>query len=189
MRIRQMRLEQRGSAATALRFFQTLLLSAVLVWLNVVLATTSTLAQQNDAIRSTIDRRCVVCHGCYDAPCQFRMSSDQGLLRGASKERIYEPSRLTEAPLTRLGIDATTVEQWRDLGFFDVLHGSGDQRSVLERMLALGRAHPLPQNEPLPKAIDLDIKRKLALSGSSGDASLRNSHSARRNALWNRATQ
>ncbi len=162
MRIRQMRLEQRGSAATALRFFQTLLLSAVLVWLNVVLATTSTLAQQNDTIRSTIDRRCVVCHGCYDGPCQFRMSSDQGLLRGANKERIYEPSRLTEAPLTRLGIDATTVEQWRDLGFFDVLHGSGDQRSVLERMLALGRAHPLPQNEPLPKAIDLDIKRKLA---------------------------
>ena len=114
------------------------------------------------SVRQTIERRCVVCHGCYDAPCQFRMSSDDGLARGASKEPVYDPSRLTEAPLTRLGIDASSPRQWHDLGFFSMLPQPGSTApSVTERMLALGRAHPLTPNAPLPDSVDLDIKRKL----------------------------
>ncbi len=142
----------------------------VLRWLLFVLAPVVLLpaamsvaiAQQSDAVRQTIERRCVVCHGCYDAPCQFRMSSDDGLLRGASKERVYQASRLSDAPLTRLGFDATTVKQWRGLGFFDVLTAKAEGQSVMERMLALGQAHPPHQNQPLPKAIDLDINRKFS---------------------------
>lgn len=65
----------------------------------------------------TIERRCVVCHGCYDAPCQFRMTSDEGVARGATKLPVYDSSRLSEAPLTRLGIDASSVDEWRKLDF------------------------------------------------------------------------
>ncbi len=115
-------------------------------------------------IKPMIERRCVVCHGCYDAPCQFRMTSPEGIARGASKEPVYDPARTTDATLTRLGIDASTTEEWRRLGFADIApHGKEDpESSILWRMLALGRQHPLPANISLPKNIDLDVTRKLS---------------------------
>ena len=112
----------------------------------------------------TIERRCVVCHGCYDAPCQFRMTSDEGVARGATKQPVYNSSRLAEAPLTRLGIDASSVDEWRTLDFFDIAADATDAdptQSLLYRMLALGRAHPVSENAPLPDSIDLDITRDL----------------------------
>ena len=57
-------------------------------------------------IKPILDSRCVVCHGCYDAPCQLKMSSWDGIARGLSKSAVYGDLRLYEAPLTRLGIDA-----------------------------------------------------------------------------------
>lgn len=117
------------------------------------------------AVRDTVEKRCVVCHGCYDAPCQLKLSSSDGLLRGASKEAVYEPSRLTDAPLTRLGIDARSEAGWRALGFFPVQHNpamSEADPSVLSRLLDLGKANPPPEDGPLPAAVDLNIKRKLA---------------------------
>lgn len=116
------------------------------------------------ALLQTIDRRCVVCHGCYDAPCQFRMTSAEGIARGASKQPVYDASRLIEAPLTRLGIDASTVGGWRNLGFFDVTQNMKDDnsaRSLLWRMLEYGKNHPVLENAALPKSIDLDITREL----------------------------
>ena len=41
-------------------------------------------------IRPLFERRCVVCHGCYDAPCQLKMESWDGIARGASKEPVYK---------------------------------------------------------------------------------------------------
>lgn len=29
--------------------------------------------------RSLLDRRCVVCHGCYDTPCQLNLSASHGM--------------------------------------------------------------------------------------------------------------
>ena len=116
------------------------------------------------SLLSTVERRCVVCHGCYDAPCQFRMTSVEGISRGASKQPVYNSSRLDEAPLTRLGIDAASVEEWRNLGFYDVApaeNNSDPAQSVLWRMLALGRKHPVPQGAALPTSVDLDITRDL----------------------------
>jgi Fatty acid cis/trans isomerase (CTI) len=116
-------------------------------------------------ILQTVEQRCVVCHGCYDAPCQFRMTSAQGVSRGASKQPVYNSSRLEEAPLTRLGIDASSVDEWRGLGFFDVATAPEDTdlaQSILLRMLVLGKQHALPENAPLPKSVDLDITRELS---------------------------
>ncbi len=113
----------------------------------------------------TVERRCIVCHGCYDAPCQFRMTSADGISRGASKQPVYNPSRLQQAPLTRLGTDAASVDEWRNLGFFDVTSAPEDAdpaQSILWRMLALGKKHALPQNAPLPKSVELDILRGLS---------------------------
>ena len=113
----------------------------------------------------TVERRCVVCHGCYDAPCQFRMTSAKGVSRGASKQPIYDSSRLEEAPLTRLGVDASSVDAWRSLGFFSVTPAPEDAdpaQSILWRMLLLGKKHPVPQNATLPKSIDLGITRELS---------------------------
>lgn len=32
-----------------------------------------------------LDNRCVVCHACYDAPCQLKMTSAEGIDRGRAK--------------------------------------------------------------------------------------------------------
>ncbi|MEZ9417929.1 9-hexadecenoic acid cis-trans isomerase, partial [Vibrio sp. 10N.286.49.E1] len=42
-----------------------------------------------DEVKPIIDNRCVVCHACYDAPCQLKMSSVEGIDRGASKALVY----------------------------------------------------------------------------------------------------
>src|SRR5262245_41608543 len=55
-----------------------------------------------NAVRRVVARRCMICHACYDAPCQLVLSSRDGLLRGASKDPVYHSSRLLAAPPTRL---------------------------------------------------------------------------------------
>ena len=52
----------------------------------------------------------MVCHGCYDAPCQLKLDAWKGLERGASKEKVYDGTRLLTAKLTRLFEDAHTTE-------------------------------------------------------------------------------
>nr|WP_276562500.1 fatty acid cis/trans isomerase [Hoeflea prorocentri] len=121
-------------------------------------------APQWSTVQPTIEKRCIVCHGCYDAPCQLKLSSPDGLLRGGSKDRVYDSSRLKDAPLSRLGIDARTVEEWRKLGFFSVTQDAGTpaHSSTLMRLLELAHTNPLPQNAPLPDDIGLDVHRKLS---------------------------
>lgn len=113
-------------------------------------------------IKPILDNRCVVCHGCYDAPCQLKMESWEGLARGLSKASVYGELRLQPAPLTRLGIDAQRASQWRALGFEAVLNERTPlpenqlAASVLWRSLALKQAHPLPEVDVLPAA-DFDF--------------------------------
>ncbi len=72
-------------------------------------------------IRPILANRCVTCHACYDAPCQLKLSSASGILRGASKTPVYASRRILAEEPTRLGIDAKTQRQWRDKGFHSVL--------------------------------------------------------------------
>ena len=111
------------------------------------------------------NRRCLVCHACYDAPCQLKMENATGLDRGASPALVYDSARLLEAPLTRLGIDAHTTPQWRDKGFHPVLN-ERDQTtandlsaSVLYNMLALKSRNPLPAGILPEKMFDFSISR------------------------------
>ena len=76
----------------------------------------------NESVKPVLDSRCVVCHGCYDAPCQLKLTSPVGIDRGLSKAVVYDGTRLTAATPHRLFIDAQSTEQWRELGFSPVLN-------------------------------------------------------------------
>jgi hypothetical protein len=112
-------------------------------------------------VKQLLEQRCIVCHGCYDAPCQLKMESFEGLARGASKARVYEGERLREAPLTRLYQDADTLEAWRSKGFYSVLDATQNDptTSVFARMLELKRANPLPTHGRLPDSFDFSLAR------------------------------
>jgi hypothetical protein len=111
-------------------------------------------------VKSIVEQRCMVCHGCYDAPCQLKLDAWAGLNRGASKEIVYDGDRLIAASPTRLFVDAQTVEQWRTKAFYPVLDDKTPDQSVLARMLALKQQHPLPAGELLPDTITLGLGRE-----------------------------
>jgi hypothetical protein len=110
-----------------------------------------------------IEKRCVVCHGCYDAPCQLKLETYEGLERGATKAQVYDASRLTAADPTRLFIDAQLLVDWRRKGFHAVLpeRGAPDpNKSVLMRMLELKRTHPLPVDAKLDDLFTFSLDRE-----------------------------
>jgi len=117
-----------------------------------------------EQVQPVLENRCVVCHGCYDAPCQLQLSSYAGLDRGATKEPVYDSSRLRVAPLTRLHADAQNTDEWRERGFFSALEesDSAGDGSLLLNMLALGRARPVTPDARLPDSFPLDINRELS---------------------------
>ena len=112
------------------------------------------------AVKPIIEQRCMVCHGCYDAPCQLKLDAWAGLQRGASKDKVYDGTRLRTANMTRLFIDAQTNQEWRDKGFYPVLNNDNPQQSVLQGMLELKQQHPLPPGDKLPDSFDLGLDRK-----------------------------
>ena len=119
-------------------------------------------------VRPILDRRCVVCHGCYDAPCQLKLSSAAGIQRGGSKEIVYDGARITAADPTRLFIDALTTAQWRTKGFHPVVSEGAQEPydrldgSVMYRMLRLKQRHPQPLTGLLDPSIDTSLGRKAA---------------------------
>ncbi|MGY3571607.1 fatty acid cis/trans isomerase [Vibrio paucivorans] len=118
-----------------------------------------------DEVKPIIDNRCVVCHACYDAPCQLKMSSVEGIDRGANPELVYQGTRLTAANPTRLFEDAESTEQWRDLGFHPILNEriqtptANMEAGLVARMLMQKENHPLPQQDQL-EGFDFSIDRQ-----------------------------
>ena len=106
-------------------------------------------------VKPVIDKRCVVCHGCYDAPCQLKMSSIEGIVRGISDQNVYDLSRLKEAPTTRLFGEGYDLQQWRDHGFSAVVNERADtpeanrKASLLYQVLALKERSGPPENKIL----------------------------------------
>ena len=115
-----------------------------------------------ERVRPTLERRCVVCHACYDAACQLKLTSPEGIERGATKRSVYAV-RAGDADATRLHVDATGAAAWRELDFHPVLNERDPtpeanlEASLMHRMLALKSANPLPaaSNEPLPASAGL----------------------------------
>ncbi len=117
-------------------------------------------------VKPVIENRCVVCHGCYDAPCQLKLSSIEGIQRGANPTRVYNSTRVIAAEMSRLYIDEDSVQGWRGRGFRPVLNEYIDsteanrEASLLAQMLLMKRAHPLPEGKILPDDFDLTLDRK-----------------------------
>jgi len=116
-------------------------------------------------IHPILDKKCVACHGCYDAPCQLKMEIGSGLERGASKIKIYNGSRLNNLPPTRLGVDYQYTKDWREHGFYPVINGyqrNNDHTAstLMLKMLDLARRNPFPINKSIPKEIKFGLSRE-----------------------------
>jgi len=134
-------------------------------------------------VQDILNRRCVVCHGCYDAPCQLKLSAWEGVARGASPERVYDGARLLNTAPTRLFEDAFGASAWRRRGFHAVLNerpGVDDVTgSLLAQMLLLKQRSPLPAGPLLPGSFDVSIDRAQRCTAIEGYADF-----AARYPLW-----
>ena len=118
-----------------------------------------------EEVRPILESRCVVCHGCYDAPCQLKLSSAEGIHRGGNKKKVYDGARITADEPTRLFIDADTTEEWRQKAFHPVLN-EGDvnprtnlENSVIYRMLRQKQLYPQARTGMLSDDFDLGLDR------------------------------
>lgn len=106
-------------------------------------------------IQPILNQRCVVCHACYDAACQLKLSSYEGIDRGGHKEPVYDGTRLLAAQPSRLLVDAKSTLEWRERGYFPVLNEriqtpeANLEGSLLFQMLKLKSTHPLPKQKIL----------------------------------------
>ncbi|MEN8212193.1 MAG: fatty acid cis/trans isomerase, partial [Thermodesulfobacteriota bacterium] len=96
-------------------------------------------------VKPILDMRCVVCHSCYNSPCQLKLSSFEGVDRGGSKKAVYQATRLTTMDPTRLFIDAMTTKEWREKDFFSVTESkaqTGYNNSIMLQLLSHKMKNP-----------------------------------------------
>jgi hypothetical protein len=113
-------------------------------------------------VKPLLDKRCTVCHSCYNSPCQLKLDSFEGVDRGATKRAIYNSSRLKTMEPTRLFIDAQTTGEWRKKEFFSVTESSvsgGQNNSLMIQMLAHKMKTPKSTGEYRPDADDLTCSK------------------------------
>lgn len=122
------------------------------------LARAETLSYQDD-IQPILTHKCIACHACYDAPCQLNLGSGEGIVRGASKQPVYDGTRSKAQATTRLYYDAQGEAAWRRRDFHSVLDAQSGQAALLTQMLELGRSQPLKPNAKLPEGLDISINR------------------------------
>jgi hypothetical protein len=108
-------------------------------------------------VEPVLVKRCVVCHSCYNSPCQLKLSSWDGLERGASKEMIYNGGRLKTMDPSRLLIDAHTENEWREKGFVSVKQQQSQEYtdSLMYMILDHKRIAPKVSGEYYSEATDL----------------------------------
>jgi len=133
-------------------------------------ATIAQVINFNDNIQPIIENRCIVCHGCYDAPCQLKMESRAGIERGANKAMVYNGERLVTANITDslsalTELKRETLQPLREQGFFPVLNErqqteqGNTQASLIYQMLQLKKQHPLPNEPILNDSFDVSLDR------------------------------
>ena len=125
----------------------------------------STISEPLSDVRSVLDNRCVVCHACYDAPCQLKLSSMEGIKRGITDQLVYDGARLNPIEPTRLFFDAKNTRQWREKDFHPVLNetnqSSGNlKNSLLYQVLEQKRKAPLPSVAVLDDNFDFSLNRE-----------------------------
>jgi len=118
----------------------------------------STTVDYLDDVSPILARRCVVCHSCYNAACQLKLGSIEGIERGGSKIPVYDGARIRTQDPTRLFIDAQTTKQWRKKGFHSVTESDVSEpynASIMLHLLDHKRRHPASTGEYHAEATDL----------------------------------
>ncbi len=113
-------------------------------------------------VKPILNKRCTVCHSCYNSPCQLKLDSFEGADRGATKRTIYNASRLSSMDPTRLFIDARTTGEWRGKEFFSVTDssvGNGLNDSIMIQMLSHKMKTPATSGDFRSEADDLTCSR------------------------------
>ena len=116
-------------------------------------------------VQPIFDAKCAACHSCNEAPCQLKLTSDDGVTRGGNKQKVHNGTRKDDQAPTRLGIDALNTTDWRRKGFFSVRYSPVDnnpaplQASLLYSMVELGHQHPWAPNSKLPDGIEFGRDR------------------------------
>jgi len=109
-------------------------------------------------VKPVLDKRCAVCHSCYNSPCQLKLNSYEGVDRGGSKKAVYNASRLSTMDPTRLFIDAKTTEEWRTKDFHTVTEstaGDGVNNSLMLQILNHKMENPASTGDYFSEADDL----------------------------------
>lgn len=109
-------------------------------------------------IKPLLDKRCTVCHSCYNSPCQLKLDSFEGADRGATKRAVYNAARLKPMEPTRLFTDARTTAEWRKKEFFSVTESTvsgGSNDSLMIQILSHKMKNPKSEGEYRPEAEDL----------------------------------
>lgn len=109
-------------------------------------------------VKPLLDKRCAVCHSCYNSPCQLKLDSYEGVDRGGTKNAVYNSTRLTPMDPTRLFIDAQTTAQWRQKNFHTVTEstaGSGWNNSLMLQILQHKMKNPKIIGDYFSEADDL----------------------------------
>jgi hypothetical protein len=109
-------------------------------------------------VKPILDNRCVVCHSCYNSPCQLKLSSYEGLDRGATKKAIYNAARLKSMDPTRLFTDAMNTEEWREKDFFSVTDNTApdnSNNSILLQLVSHKMENPVSTGDYYPEAGDI----------------------------------
>jgi Fatty acid cis/trans isomerase (CTI) len=114
-------------------------------------------------VKPLLDKRCTVCHSCYNSPCQLKLDSFEGADRGATKRAVYDVSRLSSMDPTRLFVDAHSTQEWRKKQFFSVTESSvanGLNDSLMIQMLSHKMNNPKSVGEYRPEADDLTCSQE-----------------------------
>lgn len=124
----------------------------------------------NGEVLPVLEKRCIVCHGCYDAPCQLKLSSAEGVYRGTNKEKVYDGTRITAAEPTRLFVDAMSTQEWRTKKFSSVLYEKPEsehnnpvrnlENSVMYQVMRLKQRYPQPRTGLIAEDLDISLDRE-----------------------------
>ncbi len=113
-------------------------------------------------VKPLLEKRCTVCHSCYNSPCQLKLDSYEGVDRGATKKAVYNASRLKTMDPTRLFTDAKNTAEWRNKEFFSVTGstaGDGFNDSMMLQLLDHKRRNPKSSGNYYPEADDLTCSK------------------------------
>jgi len=115
-------------------------------------------------VQPILNKRCVACHGCYEAPCQLNLQSYDGFRRGFSAVPIYSGKRIPKVAPSRM-VDAKSVREWRSKEFSAVLahddepsaadHAKEYQKSLTYQLLEQGQLNDPAQGFSLEHAAQL----------------------------------